>query len=160
MARRYTTLFNAVAVTAAQDLFELNNAHDQAVKIKEIHVTQDTEAGDAQSEQQRFTLKRAAGSYTSGSGGSTHTPAKTSFGDPASGCTSEINNTSRAVAGTGTLDVLAVQCENVHNGFHYVATPGEEIEISPSQAFIVGLEGAPVDSITMSGYMVFEEVGG
>lgn len=158
--RRYTTLFNAVAVTAAQDLFELINANDQTLLIEEIHITQDTEAGDAASEQQRFTLKRASGSYTSGSGGSTHTPAKTSFGDPASGCTSEINNTSRAAAGSGALDTLSVQCENVHNGFHYVATPGKEIEISPSQALVVGLEGAPADSITMSGYVVYVEVGG
>lgn len=158
--RRYDVVFNAVAVTAAQDLFEIINAADQTLLLEEVVITQDTEAGDAASEQQRFTLKRAAGTYTSGSGGSTPTPQKRSFGDPASGVTAEANNTSRAAVGTGTLDTLNVECENVHNGLHYKADPGKEIEFSPSQAIIVGLEGAPADSITMSGRLTFVEVGG
>jgi hypothetical protein len=158
--RRYDVLFNAVAVTLAQDLFEVINANDQSLLLEEVVVTQDTEAGDAASEQQRFTIKRAAGTYTSGSGGATATPQKRSFGDPASGVTVEINNTTRAVAGTGTLDILNVECENVHNGLHYKADPGKEIEFSPSQAIVIGLEGAPADSITMSGRLTFVEVGG
>ena len=158
--RRYKVIFNNVAVTVAQDLFEIINAADQVLKLEEAHITQDTEAGDAASEQQRFTIKRAAGSYTSGSGGSTATPGKTSFGDPASGVTAEINNTTRAAAGTGTLDILEVHCENVHNGLHYIAPEGREHEFSPSQALIIGLEGAPLDSISMSGTLTFVEIGG
>ena len=160
MARRYSVSFSAVAVTAAQDLFELINPADQSVLLEEIHITQGSDAGDAASEQLRFTISRASGSYTSGSGGSTATPRPHSFGDPASGVTAEINNTSRAAAGTGALVVLADQAENVHNGFHYVAPQGREHEFSPSQAIIIGLETAPADSLTMSGTATFVEVGG
>lgn len=159
MARRYTVPFNAVTVTVAQDLFEVINASTKTLKLEKVELTQDSDAGDAQSEQQRFTIKRAAGTYTSGSGGSTATPQKTSFGDAASVVTAEINNTTRAAAGTGTLDTLEVLCENVHNGLHYQAADQREHEFAPSQAIVIGLEAAPADALTMSGTLTFLEIG-
>lgn len=158
--RRYTASFAAVAVTAAVDHFEAINAADQAIVLEEIHITQETEAGDAASEQLRWSIKRASGSYTSGSGGSTATPAPQGFGDVASGVTVETNNTSRAAAGSGALTSLWAQAENVHNGLHYVAPQGREFEFSPSQACVVGLESTPADSITFSGTLTFCEIGG
>jgi len=159
MGRRYIVPFNAVAVTVAQDLFEVLAPATKCLRLLRCEVTQESDAGDAQSEQLRFTLKRAAGTYTSGSGGSAPTVQKTSFGDAASGVTAEANNTTRAAAGTGTLDTLESLCENIHNGLHYIAPQGREHEFAPSQAIVVGLENAPVDSLTMSGVLEFEEIG-
>ncbi len=158
--RRYMGSFGAVAVTTAVDHFEIINAADQALVLESIDITQETEAGDAASEQLRWTIKRGTGTYTSGSGGSTATPVPQGFGDVASGVTCETNNTSRAAAGTGALAILWQQCENVHNGFHWVAPQGREPEFSPSHAIVVGLESTPADSITFSGTIVFCEVGG
>ena len=78
MGRVYSVSFSAVGVTVAQDLFELLNPSNskKPATIREINVTQHSDAGDSQAESLQITLKRAAGSYTSGSCGSTATPAK------------------------------------------------------------------------------------
>ena len=158
--RRYTAQFGAVAVTASVDHFEIINPTDQTLILEEIHITQETEAGDAASEQLRWAIKRATGTYTSGSGGSTTTPAPQGFGDVASGVTAETNNTTKAVAGTGALTTLWQQAENVHNGLHYVAKQGAEFEFSPGHAIVVTLESTPADPITFSGTITVCEVGG
>lgn len=160
MGRRYKSSFQNVSVSAAQDFFEILAPADMCLLLEEIHITQSSDAGDAESEQLRFQIKRASGSYTSGSGGSTPTPQKTSFGDAASTVTSEANNGTQAVAGTGALDILEEHCENIHNGFHYIAPQGREHEFSPSQAIIISLPAAPGDALTMSGVCTFVEVGG
>lgn len=160
MGRVYSGRFSGVATDAVLDFFELLAPADMVVKIHEIRITQHTEAGDAESEQLLFEIKRASGSYTSGSGGTTPTPAPLNFGDAASTVTLEANNTSQAAAGTGALTTLLSAADNIHNGFHYLPTPETQIILSPSQALIVSLGAAPQDSITFDGYIVFEEIGG
>lgn len=158
--RRYTASFTAVAVSLAQDFFEILVPADMSVALEEIHITQSSDAGDAESEQLRFQISRASGSYTSGSGGSTATPAPHVFSDTSSSVTAEINNTTQASAGTGALTVIHEQCENIHNGFHYVAPQDREIIFSPSQAIVISLPAAPSDALTMSGTATFVEIGG
>jgi len=158
MSRKYTTHFSNVAATLAQDLFEIQVPSTKCVRLLRVRVSQNTEAGDAQSEQLRFTIKRGVGN-NSGSGGSTHTPTKQATGDAASACTVEINNTTRAAAGGGSLTQILEEDENVHLGWDYRPTPDEVLEFAPSETIIIGLEGAPTDSTTMSGYVLFEEVG-
>ena len=160
MGRVYSAQFSAVATTVVLDFFELIAPADAVVKIHEIRITQSTEAGDAQSEQLIFQIKRASGAYTSGSAGTTPTPTPLNFGDPAFGGTVEANNTTQAAAGSGALATLLSASDNVHNGFHYLPTPETQIIISPSQALVVSLGAAPADSITFDGYIVFEEIGG
>jgi hypothetical protein len=46
------------------------------------------------------------------------------------------------------------------NGFHYIPTPESRIDLSPSQRLTVELLTTPLDSITMSGTIIFEEIGG
>lgn len=156
MGRMYSAAFDAVAVTAAQDLFEVVAPSDACVVIHAIVVGQDTDAGDAQDEQLRIRLIR--GHATSGSGGSSPTVAPLEFGDPAFGGTVEANNTT--VASTGTPVTMHSEPFNVRAGFVYRPTPEERITLSPSQRLVVNLPGAPADSLTMSGTIVFEEIGG
>lgn len=151
MGRMYTAAFSAVAVTVAQDLFEINAPSDAAVILHRVVITQ---GSDTDSEQLRFTIQRSTG--TSGSGGSTLTPAPLAVGDPAFGGTVEANNTTRAT----TLTMLHSESANVLNGWDWHPTPECRITISPSGRVIVGLETAPADSLTMDGVMYFEEVGG
>lgn len=159
MGRMYAIQFNSVAVTAAQDLFEVVTDDDKVVILHEISVTQESDAGDAESEMIPFSLSRASGTYTSGSGGSTPTEQPLDAGDAAGSMTCEANNTTRASAGTGTLTKLWERAENVLAGFHYLPTPECRPVISGGAAFIVGLENAPADSLTMNGYMIVEEIG-
>jgi hypothetical protein len=146
----YTASFTAVAVTAAQDLFEINAPADACVVIHAIFITQHS---DTDTEQLRFSIQRAT---ASGSGGSTFTPSPTHLGDPAFGGTVEINNTSRAT----TLTMLHNEAQNVLNGWTWLPTPEMRIVLSPSGRVIVGLEAAPADSLTMNGTVYIEECGG
>lgn len=158
MGRMYSIPLSAVAVTAAQDLWEIVVPADAVMRLHEVKVTQGSDAGDSASEQLRFTVKRVTGSPTSGSGGSAGTLVKHCTGDAAAGITAETNNTSRLSGGTSTT--LVDVAENVHNGWHYLPTPEARIDFSPSEYCVIGLETAPADSLTMSGYAIVEEIGG
>ena len=158
--RLYVIPFEAQAVSAAIDFFEIVAPSDAVMKLREVRITQSSEAGDAASEQLRFQIKKATGSYTSGSGGSAGSVNKMQTGDAAAGITAEVNNTTQAVAGTGTLTTLQPECENVHNGWLHKPPPDERIPFSPSEACIISLPAAPADEVTFSGYAIVEEIGG
>lgn len=154
MGRMYTASFEAVAVTAIQDLFEINAPSDAAVILHSFEIGQDSDAGDTEAEMLRCTISRAP--TASGSGGSTPTARPHNEGDAAFGGTVEANNTTQA---TGTV-VLKPIPFNVQAGCVYQPTPEERIVISPGDRLVVELPAAPADSLTMSGSIVFEEIGG
>lgn len=151
--RMYTGVFNAVAVTAQQDFFELVAPADAIVVVHEIHITNTT---DTDSEMLNISIKR--GQTTSGSGGTAVTANPNSLGDAAFGGTVEANNTTKASA--GTITTHHAEGVNVINGFHYIPVPKARLILSPSQRMTVELQTTPADSITMSGVIIFEEIGG
>lgn len=153
--RMYSAVFSGVTVSAAQDLFELLAPSTAAIVIHGVSITQDT---SETSEQLPFTIKRIPATVTSGSGGGTATPRRMAPGDAASGATVEINNTTRA-SSSGTIEILRRRAENILNGVHWLFTPEERIVVPPSGTVIVGLETAPAAALTMSGEIVFEEIG-
>lgn len=161
MGRFYTSTFKGIAVTAAQDLFEIAAPADAVVIVHSWTLSQSTEAGDAQEEQLVITTNRGVGSVTSGSGGGTVTPQPIEDGDAAFGGTVERNNTTIMAVGTGTLETdLEVYAWNVRVPFQIVYTPETRPKISPSNRWTIELETAPADSITMNGTVTFEEIGG
>lgn len=156
MGRLYTVQFNGVAVTAQQDLFEVVAPSDAIVKIHRIGLSQSTEVGDAMEEGLSLLLK--SGQTTSGSGGSAPTAIPNEFGDAAFGGTTEANNTTKASA--GTIVTHYAWNWNIRMPFEHVFTPEERPVLSPSRRGTLELATTPADSITMSGYMVIEEIGG
>lgn len=152
MGRMYSAVFNRVAVTVVQDLFELIAPADAILKIHEIHISQSSDAGDSESEQLSVLLHRGT---ATGSGGSSVTPRPLEVGDSAFGGTCESNNTTQSVEG----NQLSSHDFNVMSGLDIVYTPETRPVISPSALFIVELQAAPADSLTMSGTLVFEEIG-
>jgi hypothetical protein len=156
MGMMYAATFGAVAVTAAQDVFEIAAPSTKCVVIHEIVVEQSSDAGDAQAELLRIQAIR--GFTTSGSGGgSAVTPTPLENGSAAAGSVVETNNTT--VATTGTTVTLFDRAFNVQIGFFWQPTPECRIVLSPSQRLVVRIP-APADSLTMHGTMVFEEIGG
>lgn len=153
MGRRYSVVFEEVAVSVAQDLFELVAPADATVVIHSVTITQSSDAGDAQAEMLPILIHRGT---ATGSGGSTPTPSPLSEGDAAFGGTAEANNTTQSVEGT----LLHAEAFNVQIGLYYLPPPEDRIEVSPSQLLIVELQAAPDDELTMNGTMIFEEVGG
>jgi hypothetical protein len=152
----YTAVFNNVAVTAIQDLFEIVAPADAVVVLHDIHLSQNTDVGDAAEEVLRIEL--TSGHTTSGSGGSAVTPVPVSLGDAAFGGTCEANNTTQASA--GTIVTKYVWNWNIRVGFDKVFTPETRPIISPSARMCLELPAAPADSVTMSGSITFEEIGG
>lgn len=151
--RMYTAAFEEVAVTAAQDLFEIVAASDAVVVIHGFDFGQSSDAGDAESEQLSIIVHRGS---TSGSGGSSVTPAPRALGDAAFGGTVEANNTTQATEGT----ILDAYTFDAIVGIEKVFTPSDFIIISPSGRVVIELQTTPGDSLTMSGRVTLEEIGG
>jgi hypothetical protein len=160
MGRRYTAQFNAVAVTAQQDFFEVLAPTDAVVVVHRIRLTQTTEVGDAQEEMLSLLIKRGIGSVTSGSGGTTPTAQPSEDGDAAFGGTVEANNTTKMATGTGTIETLQADAWNVRMPWDEIYTPELRPVISPGNRLTVELATTPADSITMNGCIWIEEIGG
>jgi hypothetical protein len=153
----YSAVFEEVAVTAAQDLFEIVAPADSVVIIHGFEISQ---SSDTDSEGLNLLVHRGS---TSGSGGSTPTPAPMNVGDAAFGGTDaafggtvEANNTSQSTEGTQ----LHAAAFNVLSGYAWIPTPETRPVLSPSGRIIIELQTAPADSLTMSGTVYFEEIGG
>ena len=153
MGRMYSVTFEEVAVTSAQDLFEIVSAADSTTILHSVIVTQSSDAGDAADEQLSVIIHRGS---TSGSAGAAATPAPLALGDAAFGGTAEVNNTTQGTEGT----IVHAEAFNIRSGLYYRPTPEERIAISPSARLIVELQTLPADSLTMSGTAIIEEIGG
>jgi len=159
IGKEYVSGFQAQAVTTAVDFFEIVAPADKTIFINEICITQSTEFGDAAAEQLRIALKRGVGN-TLGSGGNANvakTPVKS--GDDAAGATVDTLHTTQAVAGDGTLTTLLERAVPVDDGFYYSPERISRFTIRPGENFVIALDAAPADSITFSGYVIFEESG-
>lgn len=152
--RTYVVTFSAVAVSAAQDLFELLPASNRPIEIVGIELGQTSDAGDASDELLQISIIR--GFTTSGSGGSSATPVPMSPLDTAAGFTAEVNNTT--VATTGTTTTLHTGAWNVRAG--YINWFPEEARpvCSSTQTSLVVRQTAPADAITMSGTIYVREL--
>lgn len=152
----FAATFSAVAVTAAQDVFEITAPSTSKVLIREIRLGQYSDAGDAQAELLSVLIQR--GYTVSGSGGSSSTPAKFRghTGAPSAASTVEMNNTT--VANTGSAVTLLADTFNVQAGWRYYPAPEDRIVIEPGVILVVRIT-APADSLTMNGTLVFQEIG-
>lgn len=155
MGMRYSVNFDAVAVTAQSDLFEINAPADCIVLIRSVYIGQTSDMGDAAAE--ALKIQFITGHATSGSGGSAMTPTKLETGFAAAGSSCEVNNTT--IASTGTAVVKHQDVWNVQLPYQYRPMPEEMIVLSPSERLVVRMP-APADSLTVSGSMIIEEIGG
>jgi hypothetical protein len=154
--RLYAVSFTAVAVTAAQDFFEIAPADDKPVYLHALYLAQTTELGDAAEEVLRVSVLR--GHTSSGSGGSTATPRPMQPSDTAFGGVAEVNNTT--IASAGTAVELHVDGWNVRVPYQLVWTPETRPFCTQAQTtIVVRLMAAPADSVTVSGTLLVEELG-
>jgi hypothetical protein len=153
----YSVVFTDVAVTAAQDLFEISPADDKPVLIHAIYLSQSTEVKDA--EEEMLKVKIIRGHATGGSGGTAPTPAPLgSSAGAAAGFAAEVNNTT--IASTGTAVDLHSESFNNRSGWVYIPTPEARPGASQTNTtLVVRLTAAPADSTTMSGTIIVEELG-
>ena len=164
MTNRYSAAFAAVAVSAAQDLFELVAPSDCRVAIEEIEIGQYSDFTDVADEILSLLVMR--GHTTTGSGGAAVTPGAFNPNLPASGVTVARNNTTVATAGSPVT--LLATAFNIRAGFIWrgpMQRPWETLEsfekrrliILPSTRLVVRTT-APIDELTMNGTIQFEEL--
>ena len=158
MGRIYTASVTAVAVTTAIDLLEIVPAAGRIVVIHAWDLFQTTDFGDAQDEGLGIIVKRGSSGSTSGSGGSTPTPAPHETNAGAASSTVEMMNTTQAVAGGGTLTTVYTSGWNVRAGDPRPFIPEIRIYFGPAERGIVAMT-VPADSITMNASFTFEEIG-
>lgn len=151
--RSYSVIFSAVAVTAAQDIFEITPADDKPVNILGLFIGQSSDAADAQDEMLQVSIIR--GFTTSGSGGSAATPSPLDNIDTAAGFTAEVNNTT--VANTGTSVTLHTDTFNVRAGYQVWFPPECYPRATQANTTLVVRITAPADSLTMSGTLYVQE---
>jgi hypothetical protein len=150
----YSIVIDGTASPAAAfDAFEIKSTTGIGFIVHEIVIAQ---SSDTDSEQLGVTIKRAASTYTSGSGGTSPTPAKLNSADAAAAITAEVMNTTQAVVGTGSLTTMKSDAFNVLSGWHYLPTPECRPVFPVSEACVVSIS-APADAVTVRGYAVIEE---
>lgn len=154
----YTASFKDVAVSAAQDLFEILFPSDVVGELLEMMIGQTSDFGDTEEEIVVTSLRMVSGAPTSGSGGSTATPRPHHLGGPASGATVEINNTTQLSGGTNV--VLEPIPWNVRMREPLIYIPESRFYFSPSTRLLWELENAPADAITCHGKVTWKELGG
>lgn len=154
MGRLYSAVMDAQAVAAVCELFFIAAPADACVRVHEIVITQDS---SETSEQLPLNVFRTA--TDQGAKGTANTPAPLSGGDPAFGGTVRTNILTAETFATETTMLLR-QSQNVLNGWHILPTPETQIVLSPSGRLCIKLDAAPAASIPISGYVVFEEIGG
>jgi hypothetical protein len=153
MPRVYSAVFAGVAVTAAQDLFELNAPSTGVVEILSCRLGQSSDYGNTEAEGLRIGIHRSTGA--SGSGGSAPTARPHNPLDTAYAGTVEANNTTVAT----TLTQILSDVWNIQAGWLYVPIPEERIVIPPSGRLVFNLPAAPADSLTMSGTLTWQVLG-
>lgn len=154
MSRVYTVSFSAVAVSAAQDLFELTPGDDHPIEIISVDVTDDT---SETSEHLPFTVKRIPATPTSGSGGSAGTVIKRDASDGNASFTAEVNNTTRATS-SGTIETMHREGVDMLVGFHFRPTPEMNPLFRQGTLAVIGLETNPGSSRTLSGTVTVKEL--
>lgn len=152
MPRTYAVTFSG-ALTAAADAFELTPADDKPIEIVSVHISQTSDAGDAQDEMIGFDIIR--GHATSGSGGAAATPVPLGPNDAAAGFTAEVGNTT--IASAGTAVTLHSDAFNVRAGYTYIPPLDARPGANQGNTTLVGRLSGPADSLSYKITVVVKE---
>ncbi len=148
----FTGQFNNVAVTVAQDLFEVNAPSGSALCVHGCTLFQTSDVGDAAEEILRLLwIKNAS---TSGSGGTNPTAVCIDNTASTFGGTVEVNNTTAATGGTPLT--MRPDGWNVRGTYDFIPTPETRLWIPAAGRLVLNLPSAPADSLTVSGVITVE----
>jgi hypothetical protein len=151
--RLYSTFFDAVAITAVQDLIALVAPANATVRFHQFDLFQTSDLGDAQEEVLRLRIRQ--GQTVAGSGGSAGTAVPQDVDDAASGSTIRLNDTTQA--NTGTIVTDEIFGWNIRVPLTRIWTPECRPIVKGGRRSTIELIGAPADSLTVSGGLVWSE---
>jgi len=154
IGRPYRLPVAAVASPAAAfDFAELNAHSSRLLLLCGLELGQSSDAGDAQDEQ--LGIQIISGYSTSGSGGSSATPL-TNPNNAAFGGTAETMNTTVATGGSPVVEWAGAL--NVRGGYVNWIDLDFQLLFAASARIVVRVS-APADALTMSGTLLFKEIG-
>jgi hypothetical protein len=154
----FTATFSAIAVSAAQDAFELITPATSRIEICEIFLGQYSDAGDAAAEMLSVQIVR--GHTVVGSGGAAVTPAN--FEPWSRAAVTTVNRNNTTIASGGSAVVLHSEAFNVQGGWLYkplkTEVDNERPKIEISTITVIRIT-APADAVTMNGTIKWREFG-
>ena len=146
----YSVSFTDVAVTAAQDFFQIE-AVTVPVIIHAVYLSQSTDVGDAAAEALSLRFRRVTDALTN-----VTAEAQLDTGDAAALADLNVNDTTPLVTGAQTIHP---ENWNIAMPFVYLPPPELRIVVPVGDVVTLNLITTPADSITMSGVLYFAETG-
>jgi len=150
MGRIYTASFTEVAVTAQQDLFQIE-ANTVPAIIHSVMLSQTSDVGDAAAEGLSILIRRVTDAVTNDIA-----EGLMDAGDAAANADLAVNETTELTTGAATIiaDTWVLPMN-----YLWLPPPEHRIVVEVGNAVTVNLNTTPADSITMSGTLIFEEIG-
>jgi hypothetical protein len=152
MGRIYSVSFTEVGVTAQQDLFQLEAVTVPAI-LHAVYLSQSSDLGDASSEGLSILVRRVTDTVPS-----PYTTAEAL--DPGSATASTIANVNDITELVTGASNIHTEAWNILTPFIYLPPPELRPVVKIGDVITVNLNTTPNDSITMSGTLYFEEIGG
>ncbi len=150
MGRRFSVSFTEVAVTAQQDLFQLE-ALVVPAKLLMCVLSQTSDVGDAAAEGLSIQIRRFTDAVTNDLA-----EVKLDGGDGAANANLAINETTELVVGQ---EIIHSEAWNIAVPWIYIPIPELRPVIQIGNGVAINLNTTPADSITISGTLYFEEMG-
>ncbi len=150
MGRMYTASFTDVAVSAQQDLFQIEAITIPAI-IHAIFISQTSDVGDAAAENLSIIIQRVTDDVTNDI-----VEALLDTGDGAALADLAVNETTELTTGA---QIIHSEAWNIAMSFIWMPPPEMRITVQVGNAVVVNLNDTPADELTMSGTMYFEEAG-
>lgn len=156
MPRQYTVSFEKVSVSAAQDLIQITGSSKLA-RIRQISLSDVDPTAPSTNMQLALRCRILPATVSNGTGGTSATIGKTDLGDSAASFSALANNTGKATT-TGTASVVLEDGCNIYGGYSKDFDP--PIPIITGEAFVFELITTPAATVTLSGQVIVEEIGG
>lgn len=150
MGRFYSFSFTEVAVTAQQDLFQIQAVTVPAI-LHAVYISQTSDVADAAAENLSILIARVTDTVTN-----VTAETKLDNGSAAANALLNVNQTTELVTGIATIHSEAW---NIAQPFIFLPPPELRPIVTIADAIVVNLNTTPADSLTMSGTLYFEEIG-
>ncbi len=147
--RRFSVSFGDVAVSAAQDAFQIEAKTTPAILLG-VFLSQSSDVGDAESEGLLVEICRVTDAVTNDLA-----EVKLDGGDNSANANLAINETTQLATG---IERIHREVWHINQNFIYLPTPELQPVIEIDNALTVRL-AAPGDAITASGVLYFGELG-
>ena len=160
MSRKYSIPYSGTVTNAGgdTDLIEVLPGDDKPIKLRGFIIGQTSEVADAAEEGVRISIIRLPATVTSGSGGSSVTPAPMDSADTAAGCTAEANNTTVATT-SSTAVTLAEFAWNIRSSPLELWWPDDQFafKVKQGEGLIIRLQTTVADDVSATWTAYIEE---